>query len=131
MMEARLMNSPQNAVTLFAAPPMDASFADYVKLPATVLRITDTEHIQPRVPCVPEALRIAVNGCNSLHARGRSITLVGCATMVVFAILPARTLGSGHIITTEANPTAISQAEDNCAAQFMALSRANRASTTG
>jgi len=90
---------------------LDGCFAEYIKLPATVLWRTDTKKIRPEVGAVQEPFGNAVHACTKVDLRGKSIAIFGCGTIGLFAILIARALGASRIIGVEPNDKNASLAE--------------------
>ncbi len=80
---------------------MDGCFAEYVKLPAQALWPTDTRKIRPEIGALQEPFGNAVHACTKVNLRGKSIAIVGCGTIGLFAILVARALGARQIIGVE------------------------------
>ncbi len=82
----------------------DGCFAEYVKLPAKALWKTDIGRIRPEVAAVQEPFGNAVHACQSTELRGKSVAIIGCGTIGLFAILVARGMGASHIIGIDVNP---------------------------
>jgi threonine 3-dehydrogenase len=82
----------------------DGCFAEYVKLPAKALWKTDLEKIRPEVAAVQEPFGNAVHACQATDLRGRTVAVVGCGTIGLFAILIARGMGATKIIGIETDP---------------------------
>lgn len=83
---------------------MDGCFADYLKLPAKSLWRTDLSKIRPEVAAVQEPFGNAVHACQATDLRGKSVAIVGCGTIGLFAILVARGMGARQIIGVEVDP---------------------------
>ncbi len=90
---------------------LDGCFAEYVKLPATVLWRTDTKEIRPEVGVLQDPFGNAVHACTKVDLRGKSLAILGCGTIGLFAILIARALGASRIIGVEPNDKNASLAE--------------------
>lgn len=83
---------------------MDGCFAEYLKLPAKSLWKTDLEKIRPEVAAVQEPFGNAVHACQATDLRGKSVAIVGCGTIGLFAILIARGMGARQVIGIETDP---------------------------
>lgn len=79
----------------------DGCFAEYVKLPAKALWPTDLTKIRPEVAAVQEPFGNAVHACQSTELRGKTVAIIGCGTIGLFAILIARGMGASRIIGIE------------------------------
>lgn len=79
----------------------DGCFAEYVKLPAQGLWLTDTQKIRPEVACLQEPFGNAVHACTKVNLRGKTVAIVGCGTIGLFAIAVARAMGARTIIGIE------------------------------
>jgi len=82
----------------------DGCFAEYVKLPAKALWLTDLGRIRPEVAAVQEPFGNAVHACQTTELRGKTVCILGCGTIGLFAILIARGMGASRIIGVEVNP---------------------------
>lgn len=82
----------------------DGVFAEYVKLPAKALWPTDLDRIRPEVAAVQEPFGNAVHACQATELRGRTVAIIGCGTIGLFAILIARGMGASRIIGIEPDP---------------------------
>ncbi len=80
---------------------VDGCFADYVKLPAKALWPTNLDLIRPEVAAVQEPFGNAVHACQVTELRGKSVAIIGCGTIGLFAILIARGMGASRIIGIE------------------------------
>lgn len=83
---------------------MDGCFAEYVKLPAKAVWPTDLGLIRPEVGAVQEPFGNAVHACQVRDLRGKSVAILGCGTIGLFAILVARGMGASTIIGVEPDP---------------------------
>ena len=83
---------------------MDGCFAEYLKLPAKSLWRTDLTKIRPEVAAVQEPFGNAVHACQATDLRGKTVAIVGCGTIGLFAILIARGMGAKKIIGIEVDP---------------------------
>ena len=79
----------------------DGCFAEYVKLPASALWPTDIEKIRPEVGAVQEPFGNAVYACSKVPLAGKSVAIVGCGTIGLFAVAVARGMGARQIIGIE------------------------------
>ena len=82
----------------------DGCFAEYVKLPAKALWPTNIDSIRPEVAAVQEPFGNAVHACQVRDLRGKSVAILGCGTIGLFAILIARGMGASKIIGIEPDP---------------------------
>ena len=82
----------------------DGCFAEYVKLPAKALWPTNGDLIRPEVGAVPEPCGNAVHACQVRDLRGKTVAILGCGTIGLFAILIARGMGASKIIGVEPDP---------------------------
>jgi threonine 3-dehydrogenase len=82
----------------------DGCFAEYVKLPAKALWPTDLSKIRAEVAAIQEPFGNAVHACQVRDLRGKSVAILGCGTIGLFAILIARGMGASKIIGVEPNP---------------------------
>ncbi len=80
---------------------MDGCFADYVKLPAQALWPTDTNKIRPEVAALQEPFGNAVHACTKVNLRGKTVAIVGCGTIGLFAVAVAKALGARKVIGVE------------------------------
>ncbi len=82
----------------------DGCFAEYVKLPAKALWRTDYTRIRPEVAAVQEPFGNAVHACQATDLRGKTVAIIGCGTIGLFAILVARGMGATQIYGVEVDP---------------------------
>jgi threonine 3-dehydrogenase len=80
---------------------LDGCFAEYVKLPAQTLWSTDTRKIRPEVAALQEPFGNAVHACTKVNLRGKSVAIIGCGTIGLFAVAVARALGARQVIGVE------------------------------
>lgn len=83
---------------------LDGCFADYVKLPAQALWPTNVQKIRPEVAVLQEPFGNAVHACTKVNLRGKSVAIVGCGTIGLFAIAVARAMGARQCIGVEPSP---------------------------
>ena len=79
----------------------DGIFAEYAKLPAKVLWLTDPEKIRPEIAAMQDPFGNAVHACTKVDLRGKKVAIFGCGPIGLFAILVARALGASSIIGIE------------------------------
>lgn len=79
----------------------DGCFAEYVKLPASALWPTDMSKIRPEVGAVQEPFGNAVYACSKVSLQGKSVAIVGCGTIGLFAVAIARAMGARQVIGIE------------------------------
>jgi threonine 3-dehydrogenase len=82
----------------------DGGFAEYIKLPATVLWKTDPRKIRKEVAAIQEPFGNAVHASTAVDLRGKSLAIFGCGAIGQFTILIARALGAAKIIGVEPDP---------------------------
>jgi threonine 3-dehydrogenase len=82
----------------------DGCFAEYVKLPAKALWPTDLNKIRPEVAAIQEPFGNAVHACQATNLNGKSVAIIGCGTIGLFAILVAKGMGARQIIGIDTNP---------------------------
>lgn len=80
---------------------MDGCFAEYVKLPARSLWPTDTRKIRPEVAALQEPFGNAVHACTKVNLRGKTVAIIGCGTIGLFAVAVAKALGARKVIGVE------------------------------
>ncbi len=80
---------------------LDGCFAEYVKLPAQTLWATDVRKIRPEVATLQEPFGNAVHACTKVNLRGKSVAIIGCGTIGLFAVAVARALGARQVIGVE------------------------------
>jgi threonine 3-dehydrogenase len=82
----------------------DGGFAEYIKLPASVIWRTDVNKIRPEVAVVQEPFGNAVHACTAVDLRGKSVAIFGCGAIGQFTIMIAKALGASRVIGIEPNP---------------------------
>ncbi|HEU4365204.1 MAG TPA: zinc-binding dehydrogenase [Candidatus Krumholzibacteria bacterium] len=82
----------------------DGGFAEYIKLPASVLWRTDPAKIRPEVAAIQEPFGNAVHASTAVDLRGKSVALFGCGAIGQFTIMIAKALGASRIIGIDPNP---------------------------
>ena len=82
----------------------DGGFAEYIKLPASVLWRTDPARIRPEVAAIQEPFGNAVHASTAVDLRGKTVAMFGCGAIGQFAIMIAKALGASRIIGIEPNP---------------------------
>ena len=80
---------------------MDGCFAEYLVLPAKSLWRTDLAKIRPEVAAVQEPFGNAVHACQATDLRGKTVAILGCGTIGLFAVLIARGMGARKVIGIE------------------------------
>lgn len=90
----------------------DGCFAEVVKLPAKCLWPTNLDRIRPEVAAVQEPFGNAVHACQSTDLRGKTVAIIGCGTIGLFAILIAKGMGAARVIGVEIDPKHIQMAEE-------------------
>ncbi len=91
---------------------MDGCFAEFLKLPAKALWPTDLSKIRPEVAAVQEPFGNAVHACQATDLRGKTVAIMGCGTIGLFAVLIARGMGATKIIGVEVDPKHAQMARD-------------------
>lgn len=82
---------------------IDGVFAEYAKLPAKVLWLTDPKKIRPEIACMQDPFGNAVHACTKVDLRGKRVAIFGCGPIGLIAVLVARALGASMIIGIEPN----------------------------
>ncbi|MBM75660.1 MAG: theronine dehydrogenase [Proteobacteria bacterium] len=82
----------------------DGCFAEYIKIPARCLWLTDLQKIRPEVAAVQEPFGNAVHACQAADMRGKTVAIIGCGTIGLFAILIAKGLGASKVYGVEVDP---------------------------
>jgi len=82
----------------------DGCFAEFVKLPAKALWPTDLCKFLPEVAAIQEPFGNAMHACQATELRGKTVAIIGCGTIGLFAILIARGMGASRIIGIEPDP---------------------------
>jgi threonine 3-dehydrogenase len=83
---------------------MDGCFAETLKLPEKSLWPTDLTKIRPEVAAVQEPFGNAVHACQATDLKGKTVAVIGCGTIGLFAILIARGMGAKKVIGIEVDP---------------------------
>jgi threonine 3-dehydrogenase len=79
----------------------DGCFAEAIKLPANVLWPVDTKKIRPEVAALMEPFGNAVHACTKVPIRGKTVAIIGCGTIGLFAVAVARALGARKVFGVE------------------------------
>jgi len=79
----------------------DGCFAEYIKLPASVLWPTNKRLIKLKVAAVQEPFGNAVHACMTADLRGKTVGVFGCGTIGLFVIMIAKALGATRVIGVE------------------------------
>ena len=82
----------------------DGCFAEYIQLPAKALWKTDLGAIRPEVGAMQEPFGNAVHACQVTELRDRTVAIVGCGTIGLFAIMIAKGMGARKVIGVEVEP---------------------------
>jgi threonine 3-dehydrogenase len=82
----------------------DGGFAEFIKLPASVLWRTDPARIRPEVAVVQEPFGNAVHAATAVDLRGKSVAIFGVGAIGQFTIMIAKALGASRIIGIDPNP---------------------------
>ena len=81
---------------------VDGSYADYVRLPETVLWKTPRD-LPPEFACVQEPLGNAVDAALAESLSGKSVLVTGCGPTGLLAIAVARVSGASAIVAVDAS----------------------------
>ncbi len=79
----------------------DGCFAEYIKLPASVLWPTNKRLIKLKVAALQEPFGNAVHACMKADLRGKTVGVFGCGTIGLFVIMVAKALGATRVIGVE------------------------------
>ncbi len=82
----------------------DGGFAEFIKLPASVLWRTDVNKIRPEIAVIQEPFGNAVHACTAVDLRGKTVAIFGCGAIGQFTIMIAKALGARRIVGVEPNP---------------------------
>lgn len=106
---------------------IDGCFAEYVKLPAKVLWLTDPAKIRPEIAAMQEPFGNAVHACSKVDVRGKRVAIFGCGPIGLFSVLVARALGASEIIAIEPNAAHASLAREFGAEVVLDIPKAEKA----
>lgn len=81
---------------------VDGSYADYVRLPETVLWKTPRD-LPPELACVQEPLGNAVDAALAESLAGKSVLVTGCGPTGLLAIAVSRVAGASVIVAVDAS----------------------------
>lgn len=81
----------------------DGCFAEFIKVPAKILRHVDKKDIDPRIAAIQEPFGNAVHACSKVPLKEKTVAIFGCGAIGSFAILIAKGLGATTIIGVEPN----------------------------
>jgi len=79
----------------------DGCFAERIKLPGNVLWAVDGKKIRPEVAALCEPFGNAVHVCTKVPLRGKTVAIIGCGTIGLFAVVVARALGARRVLGVE------------------------------
>jgi threonine 3-dehydrogenase len=82
----------------------DGCFAEYIKMPAKSLWPTRLDRIKPEIAAIQEPFGNAVHACQVVDLKGKTVAVIGCGTIGMFAILIARGMGAKKIIGVDVVP---------------------------
>ena len=89
----------------------NGGFAEYIKLPASVLWPTDINRIRLEVAALQEPFGNAVHCCQVADLRGRTVVSVGTGTIGLFTVLAAKALGAARVIGLDPMPKHLEMAK--------------------
>lgn len=99
--QCRMGDSHVCVTNLIMGISTDGCFAEYVKLPGAELWTTDPKKIRPEVAALQEPFGNAVHACTKVNLRGKTVAIIGCGTIGLFAIAIAKALGAIKVIGVE------------------------------
>jgi threonine 3-dehydrogenase len=79
----------------------DGCFCERIKLPGNVLWPIDGGRIRPEVAALCEPFGNAVHACTKVSLRGKTVAIIGCGTIGLFAVAVARALGARRVLGVE------------------------------
>jgi threonine 3-dehydrogenase len=82
----------------------DGGFAEYIKLPASVLWRTDPAKIRPEVAAIQEPFGNAVHASTAVDLRGKTVAIFGVGAIGQFVLMIAKALGASRIVGIDPNP---------------------------
>jgi threonine 3-dehydrogenase len=88
----------------------DGGFAEYAKVPAHIVWVTDTGKIRPEVAAMQEPFGNAVHAASKVDLKGKSVAIFGLGPIGMFLTIIAKGLGAASIIGVEPNPIAADMA---------------------
>ncbi|MGE3854949.1 MAG: alcohol dehydrogenase catalytic domain-containing protein [Planctomycetota bacterium] len=89
----------------------NGGFAEYIKLPASVLWPTDITKVRLEVAALQEPFGNAVHCCQVADLRGRTVVIVGTGTIGLFTVLAAKALGAACVIGLDPLPRHLEMAK--------------------
>ncbi|MBT3539180.1 alcohol dehydrogenase catalytic domain-containing protein [Candidatus Parcubacteria bacterium] len=81
----------------------DGCFAEYAKLPASILWKTDTEKIDPRIAAMQEPFGNAVHATTQVDMKDKTVAVFGCGAIGSMSIIVAKGMGAKKIIGIDVN----------------------------
>ena len=89
----------------------DGGFAEYARVPAHVVRKTDTGKIRPEVAAMQEPFGNAVHAASKVDMKDKTVAIFGLGPIGLFLLLIAKARGAKSIIGVEPNPISIEMAK--------------------
>lgn len=89
----------------------DGCFAEFIKVPAGVVWVTDTGAIRPEVAAMQEPFGNAVHAASKIDLKDKTVAIFGLGPIGMFLALVIRGLGAANIIGVEPNPVAREMAQ--------------------
>ncbi|PLX26287.1 theronine dehydrogenase [Candidatus Parcubacteria bacterium] len=81
----------------------DGCFAEYAKLPASILWKTDIEKIDPRIAAMQEPFGNAVHATTQVDMKDKTVAVFGCGAIGSMSIIIAKGMGAKKIIGIDVN----------------------------
>jgi threonine 3-dehydrogenase len=82
----------------------DGGFADFVAVPASVVWQNDRAKLPPEIACLQEPFGNAVFATSTQDLAGRTVAVLGCGPVGLFAIAIARAFGAGRLLASDHVP---------------------------
>ncbi len=89
----------------------DGAFAEYVSVPESVLWRNDRSKLAPAIACLQEPFGNAVFATSSQDLPGRTVAVLGCGPVGLFAIAICRASGAGRVLASDRMPFRLALAE--------------------
>jgi threonine 3-dehydrogenase len=89
----------------------DGGFADYVVVPESVVWQNDRTKLPPELACLQEPFGNAVFATGTQELAGRTVGVLGCGPVGLFAIAIAKAFGAGRVLASDHVPFRIALAE--------------------
>lgn len=89
----------------------DGAFAEYVAIPESVVWQNDRSKLPPEIACLQEPFGNAVFAVSTQELAGRTVAVLGCGPIGLFAVGIARGFGAGRVLASDPVPYRLGLAE--------------------